>query len=74
MGDNWKKIKENFQKEPAISKVLYVLTVIVLILIILVELCGLQLPIDIGTLNMIFWVLIAIFLLVEIVKKFKLKY
>ena len=47
MGDNWKKIKENFQKEPAISKVLYVLTVIVLILIILVELCGLQLPIDI---------------------------
>ena len=32
MGDNWKKIKENFQKEPAISKVLYVLTFIVLIL------------------------------------------
>ena len=60
MGDNWKKIKENFQNEPAISKVLYFLT-----------LCGLQFPIDIGTLNMVFWVLIAIFILVEIVYKLK---
>lgn len=49
MGDNWKKIKENFQNEPAISKVLYFLTLVVLVLIILVELCGLQFPIDIGT-------------------------
>ena len=40
MGDNWKKIKENFQNEPAISKVLYFLTLVVLVLIILVELCG----------------------------------
>ncbi|CDF29203.1 putative uncharacterized protein [Methanobrevibacter smithii CAG:186] len=71
MGDNWKKIKENFQNEPAISKVLYFLTLVVLVLIILVELCGLQLPIDIGTLNMVFWVLIAIFILVEIVYKLK---
>ena len=29
MGDNWKKIKENFQNEPAISKVLYFLTLVV---------------------------------------------
>lgn len=71
MGDNWKKIKENFQNEPAISKVLYFLTLVVLVLIILVELCGLQSPIDIGTLNMVFWVLIAIFILVEIVYKLK---
>nr|WP_302967264.1 hypothetical protein [Methanobrevibacter smithii] len=71
MGDNWKKIKENFQNEPAISKVLYFLTLVVLVLIILVELCKLQFPIDIGTLNMVFWVLIAIFILVEIVYKLK---
>lgn len=71
MGDNWKKIKENFQNEPAISKVLYFLTLVVLVLIILVELCRLQFPIDIGTLNMVFWVLIAIFILVEIVYKLK---
>lgn len=71
MGDNWKKIKENFQNEPAISKVLYFLTLVVLVLIILVELCELQFPIDIGTLNMVFWVLIAIFILVEIVYKLK---
>ena len=71
MGDNWKKIKENFQNEPAISKVLYFLTLVVLVLIILVELCGLQFPIDIGTLNMVFWVLIAIFILVEIVYNLK---
>lgn len=71
MGDNWKKIKENFQNEPAISKVLYFLTLVVLALIILVELCGLQLPIDIGTINMVFWVLITIFILVEIVYKLK---
>ena len=71
MGDNWKKIKENFQNEPAISKVLYFLTLVVLVLIILVELYGLQFPIDIGTLNMVFWVLIAIFILVEIVYKLK---
>lgn len=71
MGDNWKKIKENFQNEPAISKVLYFLTLVVLVLIILVELCVLQFPIDIGTLNMVFWVLIAIFILVEIVYKLK---
>lgn len=71
MGDNWKKIKENFQNEPAISKVLYFLTLVVLVLIILVELCGLQFPIDIETLNMVFWVLIAIFILVEIVYKLK---
>ena len=71
MGDNWKKIKENFQNEPAISKVLYFLTLVVLVLIILVELCGLQFPIDIVTLNMVFWVLIAIFILVEIVYKLK---
>lgn len=71
MGDNWKKIKENFQNEPAISKVLYFLTLVVLVLIILVELCGLQFPIAIGTLNMVFWVLIAIFILVEIVYKLK---
>jgi len=31
MGDNWKKIKENFQNEPAISKVLYFLTLVVLV-------------------------------------------
>ena len=42
MGDNWKKIKENFQNKPAISKVLYFLTLVVLVLIILVELCGLH--------------------------------
>ena len=71
MGDNWKKIKENFQNEPAISKVLYFLTLVVLVLIILVELFGLEFPIDIGTLNMVFWVLIAIFILVEIVYKLK---
>ena len=71
MGDNWKKIKENFQNEPAISKVLYFLTLVVLVLIILVELCGLQFPIDIGTLIMVFWVLIAIFILVEIEYKLK---
>ena len=71
MGDNWKKIKENFQNEPAISKVLYFLTLVVLVLIILVELCVLQFQIDIGTLNMVFWVLIAIFILVEIVYKLK---
>lgn len=71
MGDNWKKIKENFQNEPAISKVLYFLTLVVLVLIILVELCELQFPIDIGTLNMVFWVLIVIFILVEIVYKLK---
>ena len=71
MGDNWKKIKENFQNKPAISKVLYFLTLVVLVLIILVELCGLQFPIDIGTLTMVFWVLIAIFILVEIVYKLK---
>lgn len=71
MGDNWKKIKENFQNKPAISKVLYFLTLVVLVLIILVELCELQFPIDIGTLNMVFWVLIAIFILVEIVYKLK---
>lgn len=71
MGDNWKKIKENFQNEPAISKVLYFLTLVVLVLIILVELCGLQFPIDIRTLNMVFWVLIVIFILVEIVYKLK---
>lgn len=71
MGDNWKKIKENFQNKPAISKVLYFLTLVVLVLIILVELCRLQFPIDIGTLNMVFWVLIAIFILVEIVYKLK---
>ena len=71
MGDNWKKIKENFQNEPAISKVLYFLTLVVLVLIILVELCGLQFPIYIGTLNMVFWVLIVIFILVEIVYKLK---
>lgn len=71
MGDNWKKIKENFQNEPVISKVLYFLTLVVLVLIILVELWGLQFPIDIGTLNMVFWVLIAIFILVEIVYKLK---
>lgn len=71
MGDNWKKIKENFQNEPAISKVLYFLTLVVLVLIILVELCGLQFPIAIGTLNMVFWVLIVIFILIEIVYKLK---
>lgn len=71
MGDNWKKIKENFQNEPAISKVIYFLTLVVLVLIILVELCGLQFPIAIGTLNMVFWVLIVIFILIEIVYKLK---
>lgn len=53
MGDNWKN-KRKFSNEPAISKVLYFLTLVVLVLIILVELCGLQFPIDIGTLNMVF--------------------
>ena len=71
MENKKKKIKENFQNKPAISKVLYFLTLVVLVLIILVELCGLQFPIDIGTLNMDFWVLIDIFILVEIVYKLK---